>query len=204
MEYISNILLEISNENLEKTEKLIQETENYGAENKLITNCFDKFPYNKDKDIVAMKIGLIDITNSTNISRYKSKISVDKLADIITNINDIDSRIKNGDPTVVNEIAENAKRCGINLFSFASKYCCYHNSNLYKKDDYSIYDNVLKDTLPKYFKDIKVTTINQWRCNFKYEEYNNYIEKKLDEYCINIKNRKRKFDHFIWYNNRNQ
>ena len=129
MEYISNILLEISNENLEKTEKLIQETENYGAENKLITNCFDKFPYNKDKDIVAMKIGLIDITNSTNISRYKSKISVDKLADIITNINDIDSRIKNGDPTVVNEIAENAKRCGINLFSFASKYCCYHNSS---------------------------------------------------------------------------
>ena len=36
MEYISNILLEISNENLEKTEKLIQETENYGAKSLFI------------------------------------------------------------------------------------------------------------------------------------------------------------------------
>lgn len=31
------------------------------------------FPDNTDPDIVAMKVGLIDITNSTHLSQYKSK-----------------------------------------------------------------------------------------------------------------------------------
>ena len=65
-----------------------------------------------------MKIGLIDITNSTNISRYKRLISVVELANIITSIPDIDNRIKAGDPEVVNTIARSNGH--INLFSFAS------------------------------------------------------------------------------------
>lgn len=107
-----------------------------------------------------MKAGLIDITNSTNISRYKSKISVVELAKCIVKIKNIDERIKAGDPEVVHEIA----RCNgkINLFSFASKYCCYHNKNIYGKDDYSILDTILKESLPRYFDDItyRVKQIN--------------------------------------------
>ena len=51
-------------------------TEKYGEENNLITKAFEIFPYNTDCAEVAMKNGLIDITNSTNISKFKSKISV--------------------------------------------------------------------------------------------------------------------------------
>ena len=32
--------------------------------------------------------------------------------------------------------------------------------------------------------------------------YNDYITRKLDELGITTPNRKRKFDHFIWYKNR--
>lgn len=194
------IKLEISNEAIEAVENEVEKTDNYGRENALITSCFKKYPSNTDIETVAMKIGLIDITNSTNISRYKRRISVVELAEIITSIPNIDERIKIGDPEVVSLIARaNGK---INLFSFASKYCCYHNKNLYEKDDYSILDTVLKESLPSLFNDIKKSDIQRWVDSYNYKAYNDYITRKLDEYGINVPFRKRKFDHFVWFKNR--
>lgn len=196
-EYIE---LEITNESIEAVDDEVEKTDNYGRENALITACFKKYPSNTDIETVAMKIGLIDITNSTNISRYKRKISVVELAEIIASIPNIDERIKNGDPEVVSAIAKaNGK---INLFSFASKYCCYHNKNLYGKDDYSILDTVLKNSLPSLFNDIKKSDIKRWVDSYDYKSYNEYINRKLDEYGIDVPFRKRKFDHFVWFKNR--
>lgn len=190
----------ITNETVEEVEALVQVTENYGPENELITRCLQKFPTNTDPDMVAMKIGLIDITNSTHLSQHKSKISMVELANIIVAIPNIDARIKAGDPEVVNEIARSNGK--INLFSFASKYCCYHNRNLYGRDDYSILDTVLKEYLPRYFDDITQGQIQKWQNDFDYKSYNDYITHKLDEFCITVEHRKRKFDHFVWYKNR--
>ena len=50
--------------------------------------------------------------------------------------------------------------------------------------------------------------INQENCPSKklffidYKKYNNYITRKLDELGITLEFRKRKFDHFVWFNNR--
>ncbi len=193
-------VVEITNDSLEHVHETVLKTENYGQEDKLITDCLKKYPLNNDIPTVAMKIGLIDITNSTHVSQHKSLISVVELAECIVNINDIDNRIKNGDPEVVNEIAKCNGR--INLFSFATKYCCYHNKNLYGRDDYSILDTVLKESLPKYFDDITKSMIQRWQDSYDYKTYNDYISKKLDELKINVSFRKRKFDHLIWYTNR--
>ncbi|MBO5417163.1 MAG: hypothetical protein J6A50_00995 [Clostridia bacterium] len=191
---------DITNEAVEEAELLVRKTENYGPENELITRCLQKFPTNTDPDIVAMKVGLIDITNSTHLSQHKSKISMVELANIIVAIPNVDARIEAGDPTVVNEIARSNGK--INLFSFASKYCCYHNRNLYGRDDYSILDTVLKEYLPLYFDDITKSQLQKWQDNFDYKSYNDYITCKLDELCITVDHRKRKFDHFVWYKNR--
>ena len=188
----------IINRTLEEVEQDVARSD-YGLENDLITSCLNRFPLNVDRDVIAMKIGLIDITNSTHLSQHKSKINMADLSEKILSIHDIDRRISIGDPTVVNDIAKNEN---INLFSFASKYCCYHNRNLYGKDDYSIFDNVLKESLPLYFNDITEHRIDKWRTSFNYGEYNNYISQKLDELNITVAYRRRKFDHFIWYNNR--
>ena len=51
----------ITNESIEAAEKDVQNTDNYGPENDLITRCLQKFPLNTDSDLVAMKVGLIDI-----------------------------------------------------------------------------------------------------------------------------------------------
>ena len=190
----------ITNDSIEYVEALVQNTENYGPENELITRCLIKFPANADPDLVAMKVGLIDITNSTHLSQHKSRISMVELAEIIAAIPNIDARIEAGDPEVVNEIARSNNK--INLFSFATKYCCYHNRNLYGRDDYSILDTDLKENLPRYFDDITRNQIQKWQNGFQYKEYNEYITRKLDELDITIENRKRKFDHFIWYSNR--
>lgn len=143
---------EITNETIEEAGRIVAETDHYGPEMEMITRCLRRFPDNTDPDIVAMKVGLIDITNSTHLSQHKSKISMVELSSIIASIPDIDARIKAGDPEVVNLIARSNGK--INLFSFASKYCCYHNRNLYERDDYSILDTVLKDYLPRYFGDV--------------------------------------------------
>lgn len=190
----------ITNDTIEDAAVLVQNTDNYGPENELITRCFRKFPENTDPDLVAMKVGLIDITNSTHLSQHKSRISMVELAEVITSIPNIDVRIERGDPEVVNEIARSNGK--INLFSFASKYCCYHNRNLYGRDDYSILDTVLKDYLPRYFDDVTKNKIQKWQDGYQYKEYNDYITRKLDELGITVENRKRKFDHFIWYKNR--
>lgn len=190
----------INNEALDEASALVQGTDNYGPENELITHCLQKFPQNDDPDVVAMKIGLIDITNSTHLSQHKSLISMVELCRVIVGISDIDSRIAEGDPDVVNQIARSNGR--INLFSFASKYCCYHNHNLYGRDDYSILDTILKEYLPRYFSDITKGRIQRWQDTFNYSAYNDYITQKLDELGITTPYRKRKFDHFVWYKNR--
>lgn len=191
---------EITNETIEEAGRVVAETDNYGPEMEMITRCLHKFPNNTDPDVVAMKVGLIDITNSTHLSQHKSKISMVELSSIIASIPDIDARIKAGDPEVVNLIARSNGK--INLFSFASKYCCYHNRNLYERDDYSILDTVLKDYLPRYFGDVTRNQIQRWQDSFNYKEYNDYITRKLDELGITVEFRKRKFDLFVWYKNR--
>ena len=123
-----------------------------------------------------------------------------ELSSIIASIPDIDARIKAGDPEVVNLIARSNGK--INLFSFASKYCCYHNRNLYERDYYSILDTVLKDYLPRYFGDVTRNQIQRWQDSFNYKAYNDYITRKLDELGITVEFRKRKFDLFVWYKNR--
>ena len=190
----------ISNEALDEASNIVMKTDNYGPENELITRCLQKFPKNTDSDIVAMKIGLIDITNSTHLSQHKSLISMAELCQIIASIPDIDTRIAEGDPDVVSRIAQSNGK--INLFSFASKYCCYHNHNLYGHDDYSILDTVLKKYLPRYFSDITTGRIQGWQNTLNYRDYNDYITRKLNELGITTPNRKRKLDHFVWYKNR--
>ena len=191
---------EISNESLEEAARQVMKSYIYGPGNEIITSCLKKFPLNNDPYVVAMKVSLIDVTNSTHLSQHKSRISIAELCQIIANIPDVDKRIENGDPEVVNEIARSNGK--INLFSFASKYCCYHNHNLYENDDYSILDTVVKNNLPRFFNDISRNQIQKWQNAYQYKLYNEFITSKLDELGITIDYRKRKFDHFIWYKTR--
>lgn len=192
--------LPITAENLEKYNQLVENDPGYGTDGKIIHNVLSAYPLNSNREIVALKICLIDVTNSTHLGTHRSRISIDELAKIIMDIPNFDERLSCGDPGLINELAKSNGK--INLFSFASKYCLYHNKEVYGRDDYSIFDSVVAETLPHYVHGLSAAKIDSWRSNFDYKAFADCIQMILDEYGIDIPHRRRKFDLFLWYANR--
>ena len=192
--------LPLTEENIEKQHKVVGASSNYGKEGLIIHDVLNAFPLHNDLNTIAMKIAVIDVTNSTHLSQYKSRLSLYDLAKVILKIPNFDDRLAEGDPELVNIIARNIG--AVNMFSFASKYCTYHNVEIYGRDDYSIFDGIVKNTLQYYIPGLTVNRIDTWRRNFDYETFNECVGNLLDENNIHIPFRRRKFDHFLWYANR--
>lgn len=192
--------LPITAEDIERVHQQALSSTNYGANFDLIHNVLTRFPQNTDYDLVAMKISLIDLTNSTNIGRHINKISLSEIAKLILSIDGFDLRLSQGDPSLVGQLAKSNGK--VNLFSFASKYCTYHNVDVYKQDDYSIFDSVVKDVLPYYVPGLTKSMVEEWRRTCNYTAFNYCIGELLDQKDIHIPFRRRKFDHFLWYANR--
>ena len=201
---MNNIVLR--SKDLHKGHNDVLSDDKYGKEYRLIEDVLKKYPNNKTIEDVACKIAVIDFTNSTNLRLSKNKINLYTLAEIITSEKvDFDTKVARGDVSLVSDIIS---RCPVKLYSFASKYCCYHNTFLYNRDDYSIYDSVVEKHLHEYATE--KLPASKWRKrnkNFNYETFNQYIGDLLDEYGITAATepqRRRLFDHYVWYKNRNK
>ena len=118
--------------------------ERYYLADKAIVSLFDAFPENKCLEHILLKISVINDLYSTNIlGTFKMAKHIQKL--------DIDDRLRNGNPLLVNEIAsghgivskKNDKE--INFYSFSTKYCNWHN-----RDNYAIYDSFVHKVLVAY------------------------------------------------------
>ena len=190
----------ITVENIEEQHRLVEESTNYGQEGLIIREVLNAYPKHDDLNTIAMKIAVIDVTNSTHLSQYKSQLSLYDLAKVILDIPAFDVRLAAGDPELVNIIAKNVG--AINMFSFASKYCTYHNVEVYHRDDYSIFDGIVKESLPNYVDGLSKHKLDVWKSEYNYVAFNECIGGLLDEYNIHIPFRRRKFDHFLWYANR--
>ena len=197
---MNNIVL--ASKDLHEGHNDVLSDDKYGKEYRLIEDVLKKYPNNKTIEDVACKIAVIDFTNSTNL-HFSTNLYT--LAEIITSIN-FDARVAEGDVSLVSKIIEGIiQECHVKLYSFVSKYCCYHNTFLYNRDDYSIYDSVVKKHLPEYATE--KLPASKWRKNFNYETFNQYIGDLLDEYGITAATepqRRRLFDHYVWYKNRNK
>lgn len=192
---------------LEKYHEEVLNDEKYGAEYRLIKNIFKAHPCNNDINTIAMKAAVIDVTNSTHLSLHKKNISLVNLATVICNIEDFDEKLKNGDPKLVEEIAGNCKeKFDVNLFSFASKYCHYHNLFVYGKDDYPIFDNLVSENLHKFSPHCKKTEPVNWRKNIDYISFKKHIDEILTAHGITPEDTEKKprtkFDHFVWKSSR--
>lgn len=193
----------ITEQELVAAELAVNKDPKYGKEQELIEKIIKMHPLNDNLYWIAIKVSVIDLTNSTQLTNYKSKLSLYDISKIILELY-VDSKIKNGDISIVSEIAKRCKKFegnGVNVFSFASKYCCYHNVFAYNRDDFSIFDTVLSQNLYKFEtikNPLKKTTPEGWRVNMNYEAYNNYIGNLLDENNIHIDGRRRMFDHYVW------
>lgn len=164
------IYLPITAENIEEQHRLVEESANYGKEGLIIREVLNAYPKHDDLNTIAMKIAVIDVTNSTHLSQYKSQLSLYDLAKVILDIPAFDVRLAAGDPELVNIIAKNVG--AINMFSFASKYCTYHNVEVYHRDDYSIFDGIVKESLPNYVDGLSKHKLDVWRSEYNYVAFN--------------------------------
>lgn len=122
---------------VEKYLKKWDSLENYVLqENSLNKLFFNTYPENKDIDDILIKASSLNDFYSTNI------FSIFSVAKHILSLN-IDERLRQGDTTLVNEIANveinGIKKC---FYSFASKYCSHHNPI-----EYPIYDSYVEKIL---------------------------------------------------------
>ena len=202
--------VELNANELKKAYDKVIEDKTYGQELQLVNSIFNtpQYKLNKDVNIVAMKIALIDVTNSTHLHQHKKNISLSELAQyIVNNIPDFDERVQKRDDSLVTQLA-NASG-DIALFSFASKYCHYHNSLIYGRDDYAKFDTVVRRCLPHYLKKYNITlngrtvteaTLNDMRAKCDYKSFNCLIDLVLKD--IEHPFKKRDFDYIMWYYNR--
>lgn len=197
--------LKISIENLEQQHKAVLADSRYGTNIDLLKNIIAKYPKNDDIYNIAAKVSVVNLTSSTQLSQHSAKLSLYEIAEIILE-QKIDDDIKYGNPEVVNRIAAKCKEKGVNLFSFASKYCFYHNVYVYHQDDFSIFDSVVATHLHLYATEslpITPKNVYGWKNNIQYNLFNNYIGNLLDAYDIHHPERRQLFDHFLWNTFRN-
>lgn len=124
---------------LEQRNKL----EDYTAQEEALDQLFfGNFKANDNLNNILIKCSVLNDFYSTNIFK------VYHVADHILKLN-IDERLKNGDPTLVDDISRvvlNEKEK--HLYSFASKYCSHHNPF-----EYPIFDSYVEKVL-KHFRKI--------------------------------------------------
>ena len=122
----------------EQVEKYLEQwnaLENYvDQENSLDKLFFNLIPENKCIEDILIKCSTLNDFYSTNI------FSIFPIAKHILQLN-IDERLKNGDLTLIEDIADR-NVIGRRNYSFASKYCSHHNP-----DQFPIYDNYVNKVL---------------------------------------------------------
>ena len=133
-----------SKEDMKRVERLWGEQNKfayYSLNGRALELLFDTFKYNTNADEIALKVACVNAFYSTNATK---KLKIAQIAAKILSIKDFDKRVCGWDETLVQELAsfERAK-----LYSFASKYCFMHNAQVYERDDYAIYDSLVRERL---------------------------------------------------------
>ena len=121
--------------------KRFEENTNAFETDKAISKLIGAFPLNTSVDEILLKVAAIDRLYSTNV------YAIYLMAQHILELN-IDANLSEHDPEIVMRIAELQIQGKIrHFYSFATKYCSWHNQN-----SYPIYDSYVDKLLRAYRK----------------------------------------------------
>lgn len=187
----------------EKALKLYEKLEPYGIQEMLLKTLVKEHPDHTNRAAVDTKVKLLNLFYSTGIQ------AVSKMADNIFGIQDIDARLKQGDLTLVPQIATLKLDGGERFnYSFATKYCALH-----QPEKFPIYDSIVADTFeslfvkgyfPKYTysrsKSKSPNTFTKVEFAAKLKEYDFFVE--FYKYFMELFDLKsftyRQIDSYIW------
>ena len=160
--------------------------ENYVLQESSLDKLFFKtYPKNDDINDILIKCSSLNDFYSTNI------FSIFSVAKHILKLN-IDKRLKEGDATLVNDIAKvkiNGK--DKNFYSFATKYCSHHFPTIYPIYDYYVEKVLLYFRDKDHFLDFKKSDLK------KYDLFKNILISFRNYYGLNEYNLK-DFDRYLW------
>ena len=171
---------------------------------KLINN--DKIVYSYEQ-IINNIIKAIDNENSTHLNSDNIGRESVKKRILNISINDLVNYLKypGNEYKLISIIQTPQVEGEKNHLSFATKFCHYCSISLFKgekyEDNYSIYDNVIKTSLPLYIKrylNIDVDVKEYDNDYLKYISYIDMIRKQASKEYDKIISRNG-FDHLIWY-----
>jgi hypothetical protein len=177
---------------VEKYHQLFISDARFSTGKETIDAVFAQFPCNTDTIAILAKACVLDSLYSTNV------FNIYAVALHIKSLN-IDARLGVADLSLVNEIAT-VKLNGVdsrNFYSFASKYCHFHNPA------YPIYDSFVEDVLVHYqikspFMPLEAERKADIRKHLKnYKNFVAAIDSFKEKYGLHgIPNEN--IDHFLW------
>ena len=160
--------------------------ENYVLQESSLDKLFFKtYPKNDDINDILIKCSSLNDFYSTNI------FSIFSVAKHILKLN-IDKRLKEGDATLVNDIAKvkiNGK--DKNFYSFATKYCSHHFPTIYPIYAYYVEKVLLYFRDKDHFLDFKKSDLK------KYDLFKNILISFRNYYGLNEYNLK-DVDRYLW------
>lgn len=152
-------ILNFACKTLDSTYRNSFNTEYPGSSGYLITQYAKNGDWTQNPDAVEIICRQIDKENATHLSVSgnfptgdpMNSRGIELMSAYIADINrqSVLERIREGEESIVCELAREPVR-GFSKFSFASKFCTYVNRYQFKRDDYSIYDDVVQSILPYY------------------------------------------------------
>ena len=145
--------------------------DDYVCQEVALTSLFSKYPNNTDINEVLIKCTVLNQFYSAGVKG----IDLLPLAEHIVSLN-IDQNLQDGDWGVVEKISNCKLR---NYYSFASKYCNWHNPQ-----KYPIYDSYVDNVLYALRKDIENIIIIQRKDLKIYEIYGNALTAIANKYNL--------------------
>lgn len=171
----------------------------YKAEEDALDWLFKAHPDNDDLEVVIIKVSSLNALYSAGLQTN----DYTPVARAICNCPGIGGSLAKGCPKLVNTIATRAKeKAGKHLYSFASKYCAFHD----KERKYPLYDSnaerALKALMTHEIEGPKRETLKKFedsdlRC---YLTFRGVIEEFKRVY--KIKRHFRQIDHYLWLKGR--
>ena len=160
----------------------------YYLADQAIIKLFQKFPENKILEDILLKISVINDMYSTNI--FGTFIIAEHILGL-----GIDKDLVRGDPALVHKIATGhgilAKNSERNFYSFATKYCNWHN-----KEAYPIYDSFVAKILIAYRDEFEFSHFDDidLKDYVRFKEIINDLRKAYHLTEFNLK----EIDKFLW------
>lgn len=184
-----------------------EDLRNYRDQEAALTWLFKTYPHNTDLNQVLIKVTALNALYSTYI------FHITETARHVIELKDFDRRVREGDLSLVRDLAifkvilktdnsktdeedessrEKQSTREKHIFSFASKYCSWHNP-----EAYPIYDSKVKEKLKEFIKPHQENGLTYKKGDLEtYEGFCKAITELRDKFCLGPS--MKRIDRYLW------